>query len=312
MDDPIKPLNFPKPSPSITVEEFFDLVASQILFATKGKLDPGIPIALSIPGTVSRDLSCIVRSSRLGILEPFEVRRFFKSRHDLNISVVRDAPASLVGELHLHNHPSDWRSATIALMMIDEGVGAAMMDEGRLILGSGVAGEVGRLTIEPAGPYAPTFFAHGTLEGYVSRGGIVRRLMEDYRKAVRDPRSSQGEVRHPPLWDALAHITEPSELSLTLLAEAVMVEDSLAVPVFDDAARALGLGISYLITVAAPKYLVLGGTVIQMPGLYAKTLAYARRYTWGIAWNNCKIQLAVDLIQSQHIGSVIIADSGSS
>ncbi|MDE1163335.1 MAG: ROK family transcriptional regulator [Acidobacteriaceae bacterium] len=106
-------------------------------------------VGLSIPGRVDPD------TNRLALIpnlpwEGLDVAAAIGRRLGLRVELENDANACLLSELWF-GHVD--RVRNVVLLAISEGVGAAVLAEGRLVTGrDGLAGEFGHICVDPSGP----------------------------------------------------------------------------------------------------------------------------------------------------------------
>ena len=130
---------------------------------------------------------------------------------------------------------------------VELGIGAGIFADGRLLKGhSGMAGEFGHITVDPALPYRCNCGKTGCLETVASTPNMIRRYLE---------RTGRADVAPQP-----AHFAE-------LLGKAREGQPE-ALQVIDCACRYLGLALSHLVNVLNPQLLVLGGDPVKGEDLF--------------------------------------------
>ena len=141
-------------------------------------------------------------------------------------------------------------SKYVLYINITAGVGAGIVLNQRIMAGaSGLAGEVGHMTINPDGPEC-NCGSRGCWETYVSALAVFRRV----REAIMDGEESQlAEV----VRDGFERITIP------LIVEAAQKGDRVALAALKETGFYLGVGLANLINVLNPQKVVLGGYVTQ-------------------------------------------------
>jgi predicted NBD/HSP70 family sugar kinase len=141
-------------------------------------------------------------------------------------------------------------SEYVLYINITAGVGAGIVLHQRIMAGtSGLAGEVGHMTINPDGPKC-NCGSRGCWETYVSALAVFHRA----REAILDGEESQLEevVR-----DGFERITIP------LMVEAARKGDRVALNSLEETGYYLGVGLASLINTFNPRKVVLGGYVTQ-------------------------------------------------
>ena len=106
-------------------------------------------IGLSVQGRVDPETNRLVLAPNLK-WDDYDISGTLSKKLGLRTELENDANACLLSELWF-GHVDGVRNA--ALVAISEGVGAAVLAEGRLISGrKGLAGEFGHIVVDPAGP----------------------------------------------------------------------------------------------------------------------------------------------------------------
>jgi glucokinase len=128
--------------------EILDSVAAEVL-----RLGAGTPAALGVgvPGLLERAEGRVLASPNLPWLDGVGVRDELARRLDLpaeRVIVENDANVAALGEL--------WRGAArearhALIVTLGTGIGGGLILDGRLFVGEGLAGEIGHVTIDPAG-----------------------------------------------------------------------------------------------------------------------------------------------------------------
>ena len=153
-----------------------------------------------------------------------------------------DANAAALGEFR-YGAGRDARS--LVYLTVSTGIGGGIILDGRLWHGFGdSAGEIGHMTIDPAGP--PCGCGNqGCLEALASGPAIARSA----REALRGGRPSR-----------LRDLPEVTAADVVHLA---CEGDPLAAEVWAAAVHALALGVGAAITILAPERVIIGGGVAQ-------------------------------------------------
>ena len=271
-------------------------------------------IAVSAPGTIDVATGVVVKSTRLGIRDQFDCRAYLTDRYKISATLVNDADAAARGEVRygvgktVGFRPSDdlKEFGDFAYVLISEGVGCALFINGEKYLGAGAAGHIGRMTIDPSGPFLERFDARGLLESYASREAISHHIALEFRREKDN--SAPGASDTPQSFDRiLSAITEASHIPACEIATAVEQGHPLAVAAINEAARYIGIAVGSLITIMNPPTVILGGDMVQgIPSYYTKTLEAAKRFTWSIAWNKTRV-LKGELAEPQLWGAAHLA-----
>src|SRR5215211_1722138 len=133
---------------------------------------------------------------------------------------------------------------------ITAGVGSGIVMNQRILPGaSGLAGEVGHMSINPNGPKC-NCGSYGCWETYVSALAVFRRVRESI---LAGQESQLADV----VQDGFERITVP------LMVEAARKGDQVAIAAFEETGFYLGVGLANLINTFNPQKVVLGGYVTQ-------------------------------------------------
>jgi glucokinase len=125
-------------------------------------------------------------------------------------------------------------AASMLMLTMGTGVGGAIVDDGRLVVGGyGAAGELGHIIVHPGGR-ACGCGNKGCLEQYASGTALMR-----------DARERLGTA----------------DLTPQDMTELLSAGDSTALSVLDGVCEAMGLGITSLVAVTDPEVVVIGGGV---------------------------------------------------
>ena len=96
-------------------------------------------------------------------------------------------------------------------------------------------------------------------------------------------------------------------MSYEHIADGLDNRDPIAIAVLDVAARYLGFAINSIITILNPHRIVLGGKVLtDLPDFSDQVIAYARRYSWPLAWNSMEINHSLLGRMAQVYGAVAL------
>ena len=167
--------------------------------------------------------------------------------------------------------------ADVAYITVSTGIGGGVISGGRLVLGHhGLAGEVGHITLEPQGPLC-NCGNHGCLEALASGTAIARRAREMVRAGART------------LIDELAG-GDLERITAELVHEAADRGDVVAVDLFRQAGRYLGIGIATLMCLFNPGMVIVGGSVAKAGHLlFVPMEATLRERIYPAYWQDCPV-----------------------
>jgi glucokinase len=208
---------------------------------------PLAAIGVSFGGPVQAQEGRVVLSHHVPGWEGFPLARWLKEKFAVPVVVENDANCGALGE---------WRygagrgTNSFFYITVSTGIGGGWILNGEIYRGAdGLAGEIGHLSIDPAGP-ACTCGRRGCLEAIASGPAIARRS--------RELLSSR-----PDMGSSLRDLVRRGKLTAQEVAEAAQQGDPLAQEVLREAARALGFALAQAITLMNPERIALGGGVIK-------------------------------------------------
>jgi predicted NBD/HSP70 family sugar kinase len=268
-------------------------------------------VVLSLPGTL-KDETALISSSRLGIRQPVEISKILSASLVKPCYIFHDTECLIKGEINHGNHFKGEPPLSLVYIFVDEGIGSNISINGKHYLGMGTAGLLGRLIVQPEGPYDTSLMSTGSLEAYSSRPGVSRRLVEVYHSELNKKGSSllQKDEEYSKFRQALKIASEGdwSQIEYDRIAAGLNSNDPIAVNVIDNAARYLGYSINAVITIINPELIILGGGMIaELPGFSQKVINYARQFCWPTAWNKTEIKASQHGRDMQLFGSIDLA-----
>lgn len=203
-------------------------------------------VGVAIPGIVDPvDGSVLRADSHLRGLEGLPLGSFLRKEYGVQVQFENDVNAALLGEC--------WRGSgsgkrNLALMAVSNGIGAALMIDGKLYRGSRfAAGEIGYWLLgrESVGrDWRP----HGCLETLASGSGIAARARELWESSPR-----------PTFFDLCAK--DPTRVTAKVVFEAARMGDELALTVVRETADYLAIVICNLSALLDLECVILGGGV---------------------------------------------------
>jgi glucokinase len=211
------------------------LVATIISQARQLGVSPEVPLGVAVAGFLDPERQVVRFSPNISWTNRALARELTDA---LDVSVVldNDANAACYGE---YRQGAGRHATTLAMFTLGTGVGGAVMESGRLLVGSsGMAGELGHIPIVPGGVLCGCGLS-GCLETVASGTAIVARVRE-----------LTG-----------VHQATPDEAS-----ELLRQDDTLRDAVFSDVADAVAQAIVTLRAVTNPDTVVIGGGVMDRSG----------------------------------------------
>ncbi len=145
-------------------------------------IDPGqiASIGVGIPGQVTEGTATVRHAVNLGV-ERLDLRAELAPVFGVPVRAENDVKAAALGGYALHGG-----TGTIAYLNLGTGIAAGLVRGGRLWRGAhGTAGEVGHISVDPAGPMCPCG-QRGCIEAFSGGGSIARRWGRGGALPVRD------------------------------------------------------------------------------------------------------------------------------
>ena len=170
--------------------------------------------------------------------------------------------------------------ADMLFVTVSTGIGGGVISGGRLLLGhQGLAGELGHMTVEPQGPRC-NCGNHGCLEALASGTAIGRQARELVQAGART------------LMTELAG-GDLERITARLVHEAADQGDIVAVDLFRQAGRYLGIGLANVMVLCNPSLIVVGGSVAKAGHLlFVPMQAAIRERIYEVSWRDCPVVAA--------------------
>jgi len=228
-------------------------------------------IGAGVPGIISHKDGVVRFSPNLPGWKDVALKSYIQREFGLPVVVENDANAYALGEA--------WQGAgrgarSLVCITLGTGVGGGIILGGKVWRGAdGMAGEVGHITVNPAGPKCGCGNT-GCLERYSSATAIVEMTMNALLK---------GKA------SSLANF-KPGTLTSEAVDKAARSGDRLAVRVYKDAGKYLGIAIADLINLLNVEKVVIGGGMAGAWELFIGSLeAEVARRAFAIPAGRCGI-----------------------
>ncbi len=235
----------------------------------------GLPIlglALGVPGLVDVESGTLLYAPNLH-WENVPLRQMLRARFDLPVFVDNEASIAAFGETYFGVARG---ARNVLYVSAGVGIGGGIVMDGRIYPGgSGFAGEVGHMTLEPNGlPCACG--NHGCWETLASQSALFRRIQECI---------AAGEP------SMLARLASPGQngkreqLTLPGVVRAAQEGDAVARRALFDTGKYLGIGLANLVNALNPEMVVFGGILslakeFLMPVIQQTISERALRWSW--------------------------------
>jgi glucokinase len=197
-------------------------------------------IGVGIPGPV-KDNGDVLELPNLG-LGYFNIEEEMSEMTDLKVKAGNDANVAALGE--------QWKGSgkgfmNMVLVTIGTGVGGGVINQGKILAGSGGAGgEIGHIPVNFNEEEFCGCGKQGCLEQYASATGIVRLATQAIKRG-----------------DKSSTLTKTEYISAKTVFDLAKQGDALALGVVDEACRYLGIALANVAQVVDPEAFVIGGGV---------------------------------------------------
>jgi len=213
-------------------------------------------IGVAVPGPLNVYSGTVTQAPHVAAWRAYPLRRALEAIIGRKVVVENDANAWALGEY--------WRGAArgmrdVVLLTLGTGVGGGLIVGGKLVHGrSGMAGELGHVTVDPDGPRCDCG-ANGCLESYASASGL-RGLV-------------QQRLGLPPGAPLPADIVDAEgNFSVRAMSARARRGDRLALEAFATAGYYLGVAIASFLNIFNPDRVVIGGGVAGALPYMRKTM----------------------------------------
>jgi glucokinase-like ROK family protein len=199
-------------------------------------------VALGLPGLVDQPTGTLLFAPNLGWRD-VPVRSILEQTFDAPVFVDNEANLAALGE---HYFGAAQGYEEVLYISAGVGLGGGVVHDGQLCRGvTGVAGELGHMTMDPCGELC-NCGNRGCWETLVSQRALFRQV----RQAMDAGQTSQ-------LSEAVNG--DFSRLTVPLVADAARAGDAVAREAFEAVGHSLGIGVASLVNALNPELVVFGG-----------------------------------------------------
>lgn len=203
-------------------------------------------IAVAAPGAIDPEKGIIYSAPNIPGWENLHLRRILEDRFQVPVRLGNDANMAALGEW---KYGAGRGHKDLIYFTVSTGIGGGVISANCLLLGSsGLAAEVGHVTIDPNGPMCGCG-QRGHLEAFASGTAIARYVAAELADGV--PSS-------------MAASPAPSTMEI---AAAAREGDALAIAAFNRAGRYLALGVANYLHLFNPSIIIFGGGVSRAGSL---------------------------------------------
>jgi glucokinase len=247
-------------------------------------------VGVALPGLVNRFTDQVVDSRELPATVREDLHAELMRVTGLRFELENDANAAAYGEFH---SGAGRGARDMFYMSIGDGIGGAIILDGKLWTGtSGLAGEVGHITIDAEGIECICGNT-GCLETVASAPSIVRRAQE---RLDRDSTSS------------LSRLAMNAEFTASDVAHEAKNGDDFALMMIERTGKYIGTGVASVINLLNIERIVLGGGVMDAGDLILKPIIQeAKRRAFQPCFEATQILAATLGADASAVGAALLA-----
>jgi len=199
-----------------------------------------VAIGLAVPGPYLRNEGRIAYVTQMPTWHDVNFIDEFKNEFDKPVFIEHDANAGALAEWWFGEH--DKQTHTLVYLLVGEGVGAGIIQNGNLMLGTqGAAGEIGHVSVNVHGERCECG-NYGCLELYCSASALIKKIHESV----------------PEFLDS-----QKSENACNRIFEMARNGDRKALEAVNDIAQYIGFGCVMLMSAYNPDVITIGDIVAQ-------------------------------------------------
>jgi glucokinase len=215
-------------------------------------------IGIGIAGIIDQKKGVLTQAPNIANVRNYPIRKALIEQIGTGIPVFleNDANCAALGENWVG---SGRESSSLVVLTLGTGVGGGIILGGKLWRGEdGMAGEIGHITVDPDGPRC-NCGNYGCLESFSSASALRRRIKE-----VLGSKDIEASIRQ--------RFTRVSEHRIPeVLRELALKGDKLALSLWDEFGRALGIAIASLVNLLNVDMIVIGGGLSNAWELFIKS-----------------------------------------
>ena len=243
----------PDASPAGVLERISELLET----VREGAATPPAAAALAVAGLIDAEGGRVMVSPNIPAFRNLALTEPLSERLGIPVSIENDASAAALGE---HRFGAGRGTRHLLHATLGTGIGGGLVVDGRLYRGAqGLAGEIGHIVLDPAGPPCGCG-ARGCLEaiaGGVAFGRRAQRLVEAGSAPI------------------LAEVAAGRAATAGDLAEAARRGEAAAIAEIRNGGHTIGIGLGSIVNVLNPDGVTLSGGLLGMGDLLLDPLRAA-------------------------------------
>ncbi len=201
-----------------------------------------VAVGIALPGPYLRHKGHIAIVSRMDAWHNVNFIKEFEEEFDKPVFLEQDANAGAMAEWWFGNHSVEM--TTLAYMLVGEGVGSGIVNDGKLLLGmQGAAAETGHISIDMNGPRCECG-NYGCLEMYCSTPVVLNRAKQEIPDLFKAEKKSRTDEHN-------------------LLYRSAREGNVKAKQLMEETARYIGYGCVNLINAYDPDVIVIGDVMAK-------------------------------------------------
>jgi glucokinase-like ROK family protein len=259
-----------------------DAIVEQTVALLKQAVEEGssschalLGVAVGVPGLVDQETGMLSFAPNLG-WKDVPVRSVLQQAFDAPVFVDNEANLAALGE---HYFGAAQGYEEVLYISAGVGLGGGVVHDGQLCRGvTGVAGELGHMTMDPDGELC-NCGNRGCWETLVSQQVLFRRI----RQAIDAGQASQI---------AEAVDGDYGRLTVPLVADAARANDAVALSSLDRIGHDLGIGMASLVNALNPELVVFGG-ILSLAWDYILPAVMEEMQNRALRWNREAAQVVL-------------------
>jgi glucokinase-like ROK family protein len=205
-----------------------------------------IGIGIGMHGAVDPIKGVALFAPNLG-WKNMDLKDYIEKNTELLTIIENDCNSSALGELWFGHGLGEDKFITV---LVDYGIGSSIINDGKIYRGvHHIAGQIGHITVDEDGPKC-TCGNYGCLEVMASEPAIIKQLKKRIRLGERSILTQNTD--------------DMSKIEIKDIYTAAKNGDKLSQDVIERAGRYLGLGFANLINLFDPKFLIIGGGIVEV------------------------------------------------
>jgi glucokinase len=228
---------------SATLEPYLHAIDELLISARQDGLSV-CGIGVSVPGSLDDDAMRPLQVPLLPSLNGFPLRDLLSMRYQLPCLLHVDVEAAILGE---HRFGAGRGCNRLLFLTVNAVVGAALIVDGQVERGVRSIGHICHLSVSNSGPRC-SCGKHGCINTLVSLDAVQRMVLRALRRGTESGLTQR--------------LLNRECFSPELLLEEVEHGDSLALQIYSDIGRWLGVAVAKYVDLFDPHVLILGGGVL--------------------------------------------------